>query len=75
MGRSDKLTWQLTVLIYISRWCKINRFVINWQAGAKLIRHVRQYIGFVTLNASAIAKRHDVFKRELGARLCCGLIG
>ena len=27
----------------------LNRFVINWQAGAKLIRHVRQYNGFVTL--------------------------
>ena len=34
----------------------LNRFVINWQAGAKLIRHVRQYKGFVTLNASAIKK-------------------
>ena len=32
----------------------LDRFVINWQAGAKLIRHVRQYNGFVTLNASAI---------------------
>ena len=31
-----------------------DRFIINWQAGAKLIRHVRQYNGFVTLNASAI---------------------
>ena len=29
----------------------LNRFVINWQAGAKLIR----------LNASTIKKRHDVF--------------
>ena len=47
----------------------LNRFVINWQAGAKLIRHVRQYNGFVTLNASAIIKRHDVFKRELGAKI------
>ena len=34
----------------------LNRFVINWQAGAKLIRHVRQYNGFMTLNASAIKK-------------------
>ena len=40
----------------------LNRFVINWQAGAKLIRHVRQYNGFATLNALAIKKRHDVFK-------------
>ena len=32
----------------------LNRYVINWQAGAKLIRHVRQYNGFPTLNASAI---------------------
>ena len=39
----------------------LDRFVINWQAGAKLIRHVRQYNGFVTLNVSAIKKRHDVF--------------
>ena len=31
-----------------------DRLVINWQAGDKLIRHVRQYNGFVTLNASAI---------------------
>ena len=32
----------------------LNRFVINWQAGAKLIRHVHEYNGFVTLNASTI---------------------
>ena len=49
----------------------LNRFVINWQAGTKLIRHVRQYNGFVTLNASAIKKRHDVFKRELGSKNPC----
>ena len=44
----------------------LNRFVINWQAGAKLIRHVQQYNGFVTLNASTIKKRHDVFKGNSG---------
>ena len=44
----------------------LNRFVIYWQAGAKLIRHVRQYNGFVTLNASAIKKRHDMFKGNSG---------
>ena len=44
----------------------LDRFVINWQAGAKLIRHVRQYNGFVTLNASAIKKRHDMFKGNSG---------
>ena len=44
-----------------------NRFVINWQVGAKLIRHVSQFNGFATLNASAKKTRHDVFKRELGA--------
>ena len=34
----------------------LNRFVINWQAGAKLIRHAHEYRynGFVTLNASTI---------------------
>ena len=32
----------------------LNRFVINWQAGAKLIRHAHEYNGFVTLNASTI---------------------
>ena len=32
----------------------LNRFVINWQAGAKLIRHGHEYNGFVTLNASTI---------------------
>ena len=30
----------------------LNRFVINWQAGAKLIRHAHEYNGFVTLNES-----------------------
>ena len=32
----------------------LNRFVINWQAGAKLIRHAHEYNGVVTLNASTI---------------------
>ena len=32
----------------------LNRFVINWQAGAKLIRNAHEYNGFVTLNASTI---------------------
>ena len=32
----------------------LNRFVINWHAGAKLIRHAHEYNGFVTLNASTI---------------------
>ena len=32
----------------------LNRFVINWQAGAKHIRHAHEYNGFVTLNASTI---------------------
>ena len=44
----------------------LNRFVINWQAGAILIRHVRQYNGFVTLNASSIKQCHDVFKGNSG---------
>ena len=44
----------------------LNRFVINWQAGAKLIRHAHEYNGFVTLNASTIKKRHDVFKGNSG---------
>ena len=44
----------------------LNRFVINWQAGAKLIRHAHEYDGFVTLNASTIKKRHDVFKGNSG---------
>ena len=39
----------------------LDRFIINWQAGAKLIRHAHEYNGFVTLNASTIKKRHDVF--------------
>ena len=33
----------------------LNRFVINWQAGAKLIRHAHEYNGFVTLNVSTRA--------------------
>ena len=44
----------------------LNRFVINWQAGAKLIRHVRQFNGFVTINTSAIKKPHDRFKGNSG---------
>ena len=44
----------------------LNRFVINWQAGAKLIRHAHEYNGFVTLNASIIKNRHDVFKGNSG---------
>ena len=41
----------------------LNRFVINWQAGAKLIRHVHEYNGFVTLlKCVNHKKRHDVFK-------------
>ena len=32
----------------------LNRFVINWQAVVKLIRHAHEYNGFVTLNASTI---------------------
>ena len=44
----------------------LDRFVINGQAGAKLIRHAHEYNGFVTLNASAIKKRHDVFKGNSG---------
>ena len=47
----------------------LNRFVINWQAGAKLIRHAHEYNGFVTLNASTIKKRHDVFKGNSGLSL------
>ena len=47
----------------------LNRFVINWQAGAKLIR-VHEYNGFVTLNASTIKKRHDVFKGSSGLKSC-----
>ena len=44
----------------------LDRFVINWQAGAKLIRHVRQYNGFVTLNASAIKKVMTCLKGTRG---------
>ena len=44
----------------------LNRFVINWQAVVKLIRHAHEYNGFVTLNASNIKKRHDVFKGNSG---------
>ena len=32
----------------------LNRFVINWQAVVKLIRHAHEYNGFVTLDASTI---------------------
>ena len=39
----------------------LNRFVINWQAGAKLIRHAHEYNGFVTKCVNH-TKRHDVFK-------------
>ena len=38
------------------------RLVINWQAGAKLIQHVRQINGFMTPNTSdSHKKRHDRF--------------
>ena len=44
----------------------LNRLVINWQAGAKLIRHAHEYNGFVTLNCVNHKKRHDVFKGNSG---------
>ena len=43
----------------------LNRFVINWQASAKLIRHAHEYNGFVTLNASTI---QNVMTRLKGTR-------
>ena len=39
------------------------------QAGAKLIRNAHRYNGFVTLNASTIKKRHDVFKGNSGLHI------
>ena len=44
----------------------LNRFVINWQAGAKLIRHVHEYNGFVDSKCVNHKKRHDVFKGNSG---------
>ena len=59
MVRSDKTNMATDSFnIYLSPVGvkSLDRFVINWQGGAKLIRHVRQYNGFVTLNTSAIKK-------------------
>ena len=44
----------------------LNRFVINWQAGAKLIRHAHEYNGFVDSKCVNHKKRHDVFKGNSG---------
>ena len=44
----------------------LNRFVINWQAGAKLIRHAHEYNGFVTLNASTIKNVMTCLKETRG---------
>ena len=44
----------------------LDRFAINWQAGAKLIRHVRQYNGFETLNVSAIKNVMTCLKGNRG---------
>ena len=44
----------------------LNRFVINWQAGAKLIRHAHEYNGFVTLNASTITNVMTCLKGTRG---------
>ena len=44
------------------------QYIINWQAGTKLIRHGEERDGFVTLNTAAIKKRYDGFKGISGLR-------
>ena len=51
----------------------LNRFVINWQAGAKLIRHAHEYNGFVTLNTSTIKNVMTCLKGTRGYRVPCSL--
>ena len=51
----------------------LNRFVINWQAGAKLIRHAHEYNGFVTLNASTIKNVMTFLKGTRGYITECDL--
>ena len=52
----------------------LNRFVINWQAGAKLIRHAHEYNGFVTLNASTIKNVMTCLKVTRGYILETGVL-
>ena len=52
----------------------LNRFVINWQAGVKLIRHAHEYNGFVTLNASTIKNFMTCLKGTRGYRWRCSFL-
>ena len=74
MGQSDKLTWQLTVLIYIYlplvQYHSTDSLLIGKQGlNLSVMCTNHEYNVFVTLNASAIKKRHDVFKGNSGLNL------